>query len=103
MNDRDDEIRGNAFRLPGRSVCVHPGSSNPVTVVWRSPVSGTVAVEVRVQDPGGRFATDSFTWTITNTNRAPAFSQDLGDRTTAEGAAVSLATPATDPEGGGVG
>ena len=32
---------------------------------------------------------DTFTWTVTNTNRAPAFNQDFADRSDAEGAPVA--------------
>ena len=41
------------------------------TVSYDASAASPYAVVVRVQDPRGLFATDSFTWTITNTNRAP--------------------------------
>ena len=44
-------------------------------------------------------ASDTFSWTVTNTNRAPSFDQDLGNRTNAEGALISLDAGATDPDG----
>ena len=44
-------------------------------------------------------ASDTFSWTVTNTNRAPSFDQDLGNRTSAEGALISLDAGATDPDG----
>ncbi len=57
------------------------------------------AVVVRVADPGGLFDTDSFTWTVTDTNRPPAFDGDLVNRTDPEGAVLSLPSPAADPDG----
>ena len=58
-------------------------------------------VSVTVSDDGGTTigATDTFTWTVTNTNRTPTFDQDLADRSSAEADAVSLPAPATDPDG----
>ena len=47
--------------------------------------------------------TDGFTWTVTNTNRAPAFSTDLQSRTDAEGDLIlssdGLDADATDADG----
>ncbi len=54
---------------------------------------------LRVRDPGGLFDSDAFTWTVTDTNRAPVLAGGLGNRTDAEGAAVSLPAPASDPDG----
>ena len=51
------------------------------------------------EDPAGLFATDTFTWTIANTNRPPAFDQPAADRADGEGSSVLLPTPATDPDG----
>ncbi len=42
---------------------------------------------------------ETVTVTVSNTNRAPAFDQNLGDRTSAEGAVISLDAGATDPDG----
>jgi hypothetical protein len=53
MNDTDAEMgegKENGFRLPSRSVAVHPGPSNAVTVVWQSPIGGVVRVETRIVD-----------------------------------------------------
>ena len=44
-------------------------------------------------------ATDSFEWTVTNTNQEPTFDQNLGDRTDAEGDLISLDAGATDLDG----
>ncbi len=60
------------------------------TITYDASPGSPYSVVVRVQDPGGLFDTDSFTWTVTDTNRPPAFDQDLGDRTDPEGAVVSL-------------
>ncbi len=43
--------------------------------------------------------TDTFSWTVTNTNQNPTFDQNLGDRSDAEGDLISLDAGATDPDG----
>ena len=47
--------------------------------------AGSYNVTLTASD-GSLTDTDTFTWTVTNTNRAPVFSTDFGDRTDAEGA-----------------
>jgi hypothetical protein len=43
--------------------------------------------------------TDSFTLTVLNTNRPPAFSTNFGDRSDTEGAAINFDANASDPDG----
>ena len=69
------------------------------TITYDASPGSPYAVVVRVEDPGGLFDTDSFTWTVTDTNRPPVLAGGLGNRTDAEGAAVSLPAPASDPDG----
>jgi fibronectin type 3 domain-containing protein len=57
------------------------------------------AVSITVRDGATVDATDSFTWTVTNTNREPTFDQDLGDQASTEGDAVNLDAGATDLDG----
>jgi hypothetical protein len=59
--------------------------------------AGTHAVVVTVT-AGGASDSDPFTWTVTNTDRAPVLTNP-GNRTNAESAAVSLQLVATDPDG----
>ena len=44
-------------------------------------------------------ASDTFSWTVSNTNQDPTFDQDLPDQTNAEGDVISLDAGATDPDG----
>ncbi len=83
---------------PGLSIAPATGLISG-TVSYDAAPGSPYAVVVRVEDPGGLFATDSFTWAITNTNRAPAFDAPPGDRADGEGSGVLLPTPATDPDG----
>ena len=73
-------------------------------------ISGTIAfdaasltpyaVVVSVSDGVAADVTDSFEWTVENTNRAPVFGQDLADRTDPEGFVVAgLDAGATDADG----
>ena len=68
------------------------------TVGYAAASTTAYAVEVTVSDGIAPDVTDTFTWTITDTNRAPSFDQDLLDRTSAEGAVISLDAGATDPD-----
>ena len=47
--------------------------------------SGTHNVTITVRDGTAVDDTDTFTWTVTNTNQAPVFSTDITDQTDAEG------------------
>src|SRR6185436_19350115 len=61
--------------------------------------SGTYSTVITVSD-GNLTATDSFTWTVTNTNQPPVFSTDFGNRTDAEGdTPTGLDADATDVDG----
>ena len=42
---------------------------------------------------------DSFTWTVSNTNQEPTFDQDLPDRPTPRATLISLDAGATDADG----
>ena len=65
-----------------------------------SAASGSpYAVSVTVRDGIAVDDTDTFSWTVTNTNQNPTFDQNLGDRTDAEGDLISLDAGATDPDG----
>ncbi len=76
---------------------------NPSTGVISGTLSfisaGTHNVTITVSD-GTDTDTDTFTWTVSNTNRAPVFSTEFGDRTDAEGAAINFDANATDPDAG---
>jgi hypothetical protein len=74
-------------------------------------ITGTIAsnaapgpynVSITVRDGPTVDATDTFTWTVTDVpgpNGPPTFDQNLGNRTDAEGAVISLDAGATDPDG----
>ena len=55
-NATDQEVAIQTFKLPPRSVSVHPGPNNGVVVCWRSPVKGTVRITggVTRRRPAGR-------------------------------------------------
>jgi hypothetical protein len=63
VNTNDNEVSILTFKLPPRSVAVHPGPSNGVAVAWRSPITGKVRVSGKVADAdpvGG----DGIAWLI---------------------------------------
>ena len=49
-NSTDQEVALQTFKLPAKSVSVHPGPNNGVAVGWRSPVKGTVSITGGVTD-----------------------------------------------------
>ncbi len=95
-----DDITHTASGLPP-GLTINPGTgliSGTVTLL--AEAGSPYAVTLTATDSGtpNLTATDTFTWTITNTNQSPLFSQDLTDRADAEGALVSLSAAATDPD-----
>ena len=63
------------------------------TIGYDASPSSPFAVTITVTDHGGLTDVDTFTWTISNTNRAPVVS-DPGAQSDAEGAFVSLTVSA---------
>jgi hypothetical protein len=63
VNSTDKEVTILTFKLPPKSVSVHPGPDNGVAVSWRSPVAGTVSIRggVTDADPAGG---DGIAWVI---------------------------------------
>ncbi len=92
-----DTLTYSATGLPG-GVTI-----NPSTGVISGTLAGDAAdnspysVVITVSD-GSLTDTDSFSWTVTNTNQAPVFTTDITDQTDAEGDIVSLDADATDPD-----
>jgi hypothetical protein len=72
-------------------------------VSYTASVSSPYTVTLSVNDDGLPQLTDvdTFTWSVTNTNRPPQIS-DPGDQSNAEGDAVSLSIQANDPDGDGL-
>jgi hypothetical protein len=60
-NDREEAIL--TFKLPAKSVCVHPGPTNGVVIAWQSPINGTVRISGKLTDadPAGG---DGIAWII---------------------------------------
>ncbi len=69
------------------------------TIAFTAASGSPFSVSVTVRDGPTVDATDTFQWIVTNVNREPTFDQNLGDRTDAEGAVISLDAGATDPDG----
>ena len=57
-------------------------SSGLISGTLSSSSAGVHNVTVTVRDGSSVDASDSFTWTVTNTNQDPTFNQDLPDRPT---------------------
>jgi uncharacterized repeat protein (TIGR01451 family) len=70
------------------------------TLTYEASAGSPYSVTVRAADPDGLYAERTFTWTVTNTNRAPAFSGAAANtaQTVAEGEGLT-ALAATDPDG----
>ncbi len=74
LNTTADELSILTFKLPPKSVCVHPGPKNGVAVVWDAPVAATVNIVGKVADRDGSCG-DGIAWKIV-----------VGSRVLAEGA-----------------
>jgi hypothetical protein len=64
VNTTDKDLAILTFRLPARTVSVHPGPASAVAVSWTSPVTGQVRVSGRVAD-GDPVAGDGVSWAVT--------------------------------------
>ena len=62
-NSTDREVAILTFKLPPKSLSVHPGPNNGVAVRWRSPVKGTVRIAGGVTDADPRGG-DGIAWAI---------------------------------------
>jgi len=63
LNRSDQDVTILTFKLPAKSVAMHPGPAAGVAARWTSPVSGTVRIAGRVADadPSGG---DGITWAV---------------------------------------
>ena len=68
------------------------------TISYDASPASPYLVVVRVEDPGGLSASDSFAWTVADTNRPPEVT-DPGPQGAGEGQAVTLASSASTPTG----
>ncbi|MDX1690325.1 MAG: putative Ig domain-containing protein [Acidimicrobiia bacterium] len=68
------------------------------TIDYDASVSSPYSVTITVTDSGGLTDTDSFTWTVSDTNRPPTVTNP-GDQSDAEGDAVALTVSGSDPDG----
>jgi hypothetical protein len=62
-NSTDMEVAIMTFKLPPKSISVHPGPKNGVAVSWRSPVKGTVRISGGVSD-ADPVCGDGIAWAI---------------------------------------
>jgi uncharacterized repeat protein (TIGR01451 family) len=93
------DITYSATGLPS-AVSIDPGTGLiSGTLGYTAAAGSPYNVTITATDQHGAANVDLFTWTVTNTNRLPTFDAALGDQSDAEGDAVSLSTPATDPDG----
>ena len=85
-----------ASGLPGG--ISHQPATGVISGTLGSHQLGSYNTVITVSD-GTLSDTDTFTWTVANTNRPPVFSTDLADRPTPRAARVSLDADASDPDG----
>src|SRR4029077_11841119 len=95
--DQDgDPIVYSATGLPG-GITIDP-SSGVISGQLSFTSAGSYPVVVSAT-ANGQAATDSFTLTVTNTDRPPVLSTDITNQTAAEGDSVDLDADATDADG----
>ncbi|WP_020471118.1 PSD1 and planctomycete cytochrome C domain-containing protein [Zavarzinella formosa] len=71
INTGNEELSILTFRLPPKSVCVHPGPKSGVAVVWDSPVATTVNIAGKVADRDGTCG-DGIAWKVAVNSRTLA-------------------------------
>jgi hypothetical protein len=88
VNTTDKEVAILTFKLPPKSVSVHPGPNNGVAVGWKSPITGTVRITGRVidADPVGG---DGIAWIIDH--RRPDARRELASGDIPNGGAQKFA------------
>jgi hypothetical protein len=74
VNTNAEPVSILTFKLPARSVAVHPGPKNGVVVAWRSPIRGTVKISGRVAD-ADPVAGDGIAWALDH--RTPTGTREL--------------------------
>ncbi len=88
VNTTAKEVAILTFKLPPKSVSVHPGPSNGVAVGWKSPISGRVRIVGRVID-ADPVAGDGIAWIIDH--RRPAERRELASGDIPNGGKQKLA------------
>ena len=97
--DADNLIYSATGLPPGLTIAPGTGLITG-TIDYTAATDSPHSVQIVVTDNGtpARTDVDSFTWTVTNVNRAPDFDQDILNRTDPEGTVISVSAAATDPD-----
>ncbi|NQV06652.1 putative Ig domain-containing protein [bacterium] len=98
--DGDDRTWSAVGLPPGISIAPASGLLSG-TIDYAASVGSPYAVTVTVEDVDGLDDVDTFTWTVTDTNRAPVV-VDPGAQVAAEGDVVSMPVSGSDPDGDGL-
>jgi hypothetical protein len=92
VNTTGREVAILTFKLPPRSVAVHPGPNNGVAVRWKSPITGTVRITGRVAD-ADPVCGDGIAWIIDQ--RTAGGRRELAGGDIANGGSQSFAAAKT--------
>ena len=65
INTGATEVAAQTYKLPPRSVSVHPGPKNGIAVVWDAPVATIVSIAGKAVDADGTCG-DGFAWQVAN-------------------------------------
>jgi len=96
-NDSDGDTLTYSAPTKPTGLAVDPASGALTWTPTEAQGPGTYPVTVRVTDPDGRFAEDSFDIAVTEVNRMPALAA-IADVTVYPGDLVSLTASGTDPD-----
>ncbi len=88
VNTTDKDLTILTFKLPAKSVSMHPGPTAGVAVGWKSPVTGTVNIRGRVAD-GDPACGDGIAWIIDH--RRPGGTRELASGEFPNGGAQDFA------------
>ena len=91
-----DRVTYSATGLP-EGLTIHP-TTGVISGTLSYASAGTHPVSVTATDTALATGSTTFTWTVTDVNRAPVLTA-VADQTSAENAAITLAVAASDPDG----
>ena len=93
----DDDLSFSASGLPpGISIDADTGKMSG-TIGYNAAALSPFATTVTVSDGTGGYDTESFTWSVTDSNRAPTLAP-IADRDVGEGSPMQVQTVANDPD-----
>ena len=95
-NPRTEDLSASTFKIPPRSVAMHPGQSQNVAAGWRSPVRGRVEITANLAS-GDMKGGDGIEWWITLDARNGSRTLDSGTKDHGVAMGMGVVTVTVEP------